>query len=113
MEQLRTAILGVGALLSVAGLVLLGFGWPRGPLSRRITCIGVGFLPLAVYTAWLASYAPPPPGHGGFLSPWTLGLVMLSPWLLVWLVACFVAWAVGKILRQSRSGERPLTTTLR
>jgi hypothetical protein len=101
MEQLRVSILSVGALLSVVGLILLGFGWPHGRLSRRIIRLGVPFLPVATYTVWLASYARPPAGHGGFLSPWTLGLMMLSPLLLIWLLACFFAWAFGKVLRES------------
>jgi hypothetical protein len=96
MEQLRVSILILGALLSVAGLLLLGFGRPHGRLARRITCTGAPFMPVTTYTALLGTYAP---SRGGFLSPLTLGLIMLSPWLLLWLVACFLAWAAGKTPR--------------
>jgi hypothetical protein len=100
MDHLHVVILSIGALLSLAGLILLGLGWPSGRISRRMVCIGAPFLPVLTYTAWLASYAPSPPGHGGFFSPWTLGLMMLVPWLLLWLVACFAAWVIGNIMRQ-------------
>lgn len=99
MEAVRNAILGAGALLCLAALIWLGFGGPSGRLAKRASFVGVALLPVAVYTAWLATGAPGAPRTGGFLSPWALGLMMLSPGLLVWFAACFLVGAIGHTLR--------------
>ena len=99
MDPLHASILILGALASAAGLALLGFSWRRGRLFRRVACIGVPLLPVATFTLWLADGAASPPNHGGFWSAWTILAMMLSPYLLIWLVACFTAYVLGHILR--------------
>ena len=103
METARVAILTVGALLCVLGLVWLVLGGPKARLPRRAFCIGLLFLPIVVGAVHLATYPPPPSGRGGFLSAAIIILMMLSPWVLLWMFACFVAWAIGRIRAQAKA----------
>jgi hypothetical protein len=89
----ENAILGLGALLGVAGLIWIGLGGPHQPLARRSLCIGLALLP-TVFCVLLAAHPP------GRLGPAEVeGLFTLAPFLLGWMAICFLAWIIGKIRR--------------